>query len=87
MSIFMPEDEEPTTRAGKIMAFVGIKEVDKEPPNIAIGIIGIVMVTLPVVLVIASDVNILRRHLRTMLKNVKKGWRRAMRRSAKVAPK
>ena len=87
VSIFMPEDEVPTTKAGKMMAFVGIKAADKKPPNIAIGIIGIAMVTIPVAIIIVSDVNILRRHLKMMLKNVKEGWRHVKQRSAKVAPK
>ncbi len=86
VTIFIPEDEEPKTKAEKVMASIGIKKADKEPPNIAIGMLGIVMITLPVIIIIASDVAILRKHLKMMVKNVKEGWRHVTHRGTQVAP-
>ena len=82
----MPEDEEPTTKSEKVMAAIGIKKADKDPPNIAIGIVGIVMITLPAIIIIVSDVGILTTHLKMMVKNVKEGWIHVVHRGTKVAP-
>ncbi|KAK2141553.1 hypothetical protein NP493_5215g00009 [Ridgeia piscesae] len=55
------------------MASIGIKDSDKETTNITIGIIGIVMMVVPVVLLVVSDFNILKAHFKMMVRNLKEG--------------
>ncbi|KAI0231623.1 hypothetical protein LSAT2_018020 [Lamellibrachia satsuma] len=86
VSIFVPEDEEPKTQAEKVMASVGIKKADKKPPNIAIGVTGMVMMIIPVVLLVVSDFNLLKEHLKMMVRNLKEGFRHFTHRGTKVAP-
>ena len=86
MSIFVPEDEEPKTEAGRVMASIGIKKADKETTNITIGIIGTVMMLVPVVLLVVSDFNILKAHFKMMVRNLKEGWRNITHRGTKVEP-
>ena len=86
MSIFVPEDEEPKTQAEKVMASVGIKKADKKPPNIAIGVTGMVMMIIPVVLLVVSDFNVLKEHLKMMMRNLKEGFHHFTHRGTKVAP-
>jgi len=86
VTIFVPEDEEPKTEKERVLASMGIKKSDKETPNIAMGITGIVMMLVPVLIIIASDFNILRAHLKMMLRNLKEGFQRFTRRNRRVAP-
>ena len=86
VSIFVPEDEEPKTKAEKVMAWIGFKKSDKRSPNIAMGAIGIVMLVVPVLVIIAADFNTLRRHLGMMKRNLQSGYRSLRQRGAKVAP-
>lgn len=86
VTIFVPKDEEPKTDAERIMKALGFKKVDKNLPNIGIGITGVVMMIIPVVLLIASDLRILRRHFKMMSRNLKEGYQRFIRRKARVAP-
>ena len=86
VSIFVPEDEEPKTEAERVMASIGIKDSDKETINITIGIIGIVMMVVPVVLLVVSDFNILKVHFKMMVRNLKEGWRHITHRGTKVEP-
>ncbi|KAI0238242.1 hypothetical protein LSAT2_011135 [Lamellibrachia satsuma] len=86
VSIFVPEDEEPKTHSEKVMASVGIKKADKKPPNIAIGVTGMVMMIIPVVLLVVSDFNLLKEHLKMMVRNLKEGFRHFTHRGTKVAP-
>ena len=86
MSIFVPEDEEPKTEAERVMASMGFKKADKKTPNIAVGIIGVVMIIIPVVLLVASDFNILKKHFKMMLRNLKEGYKHFKQRNARVAP-
>lgn len=85
VSIFVPEDE-PMTETEKMMASIGMKKADKKTPNIAMGVIGIVMIIVPTLLVIVSDFNILKEHLKMMLRNLKEGFRHFHQRGAKVKP-
>ena len=85
MSIFVPE-EEPKTETEKLMASIGFKKADQRPPNIAMGAIGAVMLVLPTLVIIAADFNTLRRHLGTMVRNLRSGYSRVSERGAKVSP-
>ena len=86
MSIFVPEDEEPKTQSEKVMASVGIKKADKEATNITIGVIGIVLMCVPAIVLIVSDANILKRHLKMMWRNLREGWHHVTHRGTRVAP-
>ena len=86
VSIFVPEVEEPKTKAAKVMASIGFKKSDKSSPNIAMGAIGIVMLVVPVLVIVAADLNTLRRHLGMMKRNLHSGYRSLRQRGAKVAP-
>jgi hypothetical protein len=86
VSIFVPEDDEPKTKAAKVMASIGFKPSDKKSPNIAIGAIGIVMLVVPALVIVAADFNTLRRHLGMMKRNLQSGYRRIRQRGAKVTP-
>ena len=87
MSIFVPEDVEPKTQAEKVMASVGIKNADKEATNITIGVIGTVLMCVPAIVLVISDVNILKRHLKMMWRNLREGWHHVTHRGTRVAPK
>ena len=75
VSIFVPEDEEPKTEAEKIIVAIGFKKADKAPPNIAMGIIGIVMLVIPAVVLFSLDFNTFRIHFRFMKRNIQHGQR------------
>ena len=85
MTIFVPE-EPPKTEKEKVMASIGMMKADIETKNIAMGVIGIVMLVVPTVLVIAADFNILRAHLKMMMRNLREGFQHLTQRGAKVAP-
>ena len=85
MTIFVPEDK-PKTEKEKVMASIGMMNADTETKNIAMGVIGIVMLVVPAVLVVASDFNILRAHLKMMMRNLREGFHHLTQRGAKVAP-
>ena len=86
VTIFVPEEEEPKTAAGRVMKAMGFKKVDKMPPNIGIGIFGAVLALIPVVILVASDLKVLKKHLKVMSRNVKEGFRRLRGRNRRVAP-
>ncbi|KAI0220809.1 CUB and sushi domain-containing protein 1 [Lamellibrachia satsuma] len=86
VSIFVPEDEEPKTKAGKLMAAIGFRKADREIPNVTMGAIGAVLLILPFVLLFVVDFNTLRSHLKMMKRNIQSGYRRISRRSTKVVP-
>ncbi len=86
VTIFVPKDEEPKTAAGRAMKAMGFKKVDKKTPNIGIGIVGAVLMFIPVVILVASDLKILKKHLKVMSRNVKEGFRRLRRRNRRVGP-
>ena len=86
VKIFVPEDEPPKTEAERVMAPIGFKNADKEPPNLAMGVIGAVMLVIPVLVVVVADFNTLRIHFRFMRSNLQNGYRRVFRRSTKVGP-
>ncbi|KAK2192700.1 hypothetical protein NP493_25g07031 [Ridgeia piscesae] len=86
VTIFVPKDEEPKTAAERAMKAMGFKKVDKKTPNIGIGIVGAVLMFIPVVIIVASDLKILKKHLKVMSRNVKEGFRRLRWRNRRVAP-
>ena len=86
VSIFVPKDEEPKTEAEKIMAAIGFKKADKAPPNIAMGVIGIVMLVIPAVVLFSLDFTTLRKHFRFMKRNIQHGYRNLVQRNTKVEP-
>ena len=86
MTIFVPEIEEPKTEKERVLASMGIKKSDKKTPNIAMGLTGLVMMLVPVLIIIASDFNILRAHLKVMLRNLKEGFRHFTQKNRRVAP-
>ena len=86
VTIFVPEEEEPKTAAERVMKAMGFKMVDKKPPNIGIGIVGAVLALIPVVILVASDLKVLKTHLKVMSRNVKEGLRRLRWRNRRVAP-
>lgn len=86
VSIFVPEDEKPKTKAAKVMAYIGFLKSDQQSSNIAIGAVGIVTLVVPALIIIIADFNMLRNHLGMMKRNLKSGYRRFNQRGAKVAP-
>jgi len=86
VTIFVPEDEAPKTESEKVMASIGIKNADKETKNITIGVIAIVMMVVPAILIVVSDFNILKAHLKMMARNLKEGWHHFTHRGTRVAP-
>ena len=86
VTIFVPEEEEPKTAAGRAMKAMGFKKVDKKSPNISIGIIGAVLMLIPIVILVASDLKVLKKHLKVMSRNVKEGFQRLRSRNRRVAP-
>ena len=86
VTIFVPEDEAPKTGSEKVMTSIGIKKADKETKNITIGVIGIVMMIVPVIIIVVSDFNMLKTHFKMMARNLKEGWHHATHRGTQVEP-
>ena len=82
----MPKDEEPKTEAARVMQAMGITKVDKNSQNMGIGIVGVVLMFVPIVILVASDLGVLKEHLKMMARNLKEGYRRFRRRNRQVAP-
>ena len=61
MTIYVPKDEEPKTAAARVLKAMGFRKVDKTPPNLGIGFIGAVLIFIPVVILVPSDLNILKK--------------------------
>ena len=69
-----------------MMQAMGIKKVDKNSQNMGIGIVGVVLMFVPIVILVASDMGILKEHLKMMSRNLKEGYQRFRRRNRQVAP-
>jgi len=68
------------------MQAMGITKVDKNSQNMGIGIVGVVLMFVPIVILVASDLGVLKEHLKMMARNLKEGYRRFRRRNRQVAP-
>ena len=86
LTIFVPKVEEPKTEAARMMQAMGITNVDKNSQNLGIGIVGVVLMFVPIVILVAFDLGILKQHLKMMARNLKEGYQRFRHRNRQVAP-